>query len=217
MQEREFHFRGQMKDERVIDFFRRHYITLLPHIVAYGICLTLTIFLAVYLPRFQLPSLKEPFFQFIVILSIMAVGFVIHRFFLYMIEYYMNVVIITNYRVVEVRKSLFLMDDKESIVLKRMQDIQKQQAGILKSILKFGEIRILISFADPKIIRNVPTPDYHFRLLNHVRNAEFMHNDVDREQGKLDSKKGLGLDVDFEDQMKNVESMRNHHYDTSQR
>lgn len=217
MQEREFHFRGQMNDETVIDFFRRHWIVLVPHVSAYGLCIMLTFLLLFFLPRFQLPSLTEAFFQLIVILSLMAVCFVIHKFFLYVIEYYMNVVIITNYRVVEVRKSLFLQDDKESIVLKRMQDIQKQQGGLLKSIFKFGEIHILISFADPKIIRNVPTPDYHFRLLNHIRNADSLVTDNDRIQRKPDLKNGRGLDEDNEDPFKNIESVRDNHYDTSQR
>ncbi len=168
-----FHFRGQMYNEEIIEFFRRHWLVILPQLIPFTLYITGLIVFAFYISRFRLPSLVEPFFQFLVLLGVIGTALFIHRFFLKMIEYFLKIVIITNYRLVDVNKTLFIHDDKHSIVMKRMQDIQKQQKGIIKSLLKVGELIIIISFADPRPIRNVPHPDYHFRLLNQIRTQIF--------------------------------------------
>lgn len=165
----EFHFRGQMEDEKVIEFFRRHWLVLLPDFLPFLLYMTGLIVFMASISRFRLPSLNEPFFQLLVVLALIGTALLIHRFFLKMIEFFLRTVIITNFRVVEVKKSLFLHDDKHSIVMKRIQDIQKQQKGIVKSLIGVGELVIIISFSDPRVLRNVPSPDYHYRLLNQVR------------------------------------------------
>lgn len=164
-----FHFRGQMPDEEVIEFFRRHWLVLIPELLPFLLYMTGLIVFVSSIGRFRFPTLNEPFFQLLVLLALIGTAFFIHRFFLKMIEYFLVKVIITNFRVIEVRKSLFLTDDKHTIVMKRIQDIQKKQKGIVKNLIKVGELVIIISFADPKIIRNVPTPDYHYRMLNQIR------------------------------------------------
>ncbi len=165
----EFHFRGQMQDEKVIEFFRRHWLVLLPDLLPFLLYMTGLIVFVASIGSFRLPSLDEPFFQLLVALALIGTALLIHRFFLKMIEYFMRTVIITNFRVVEVKKSLFLHDDKHSIVMKRIQDIQKQQKGLVKSLVGVGELVVIISFSDPWVLRNVPSPDYHYRLLNQVR------------------------------------------------
>ncbi len=169
----DFHFRGQMYNEEVIEFFRRHWLVILPNLIPFVLYITGLIVFAFYISRFRMPSLLEPFFQFLVLLGVIGTALLIHRFFLKMIEYFLKIVVITNYRLVDVNKTLFVYDEKHSIVMKRMQDIQKQQKGIIKSLLKVGELIVIISFADPRPIRNVPHPDYHFRLLNQIRTQIF--------------------------------------------
>jgi hypothetical protein len=168
--DKQFHFRGQMEKEEVINFFRRHWLVILPQLIPFSLFTVALVVFAFYIPQFELPSLTEPFFQLLVIIGLLCTIIFVHRFFLKMIEYFMKTVIITNYRVVDVNQTAFLHDDKQSIVMKRMQDIQKQQNGIISSLLNYGNIVIIISFADPKVIRMAPSPDYHFRLLNQIRN-----------------------------------------------
>jgi hypothetical protein len=171
--QKDFHFRGQMKNEEVIEFFRRHWIVILPQLLPFAVYMSAVVVFLAFLPKFTLPPLTEPFFQLLVILGIIGTGFLIHHFFLKMIEYFMRIVVITNYRIIDVNKTLFLHDDKQSIVMKRMQDLQKQQKGIVYSILNVGELIVIISFSEPKVIRNVPAPDYHYRLLNQIRSEIF--------------------------------------------
>jgi hypothetical protein len=168
-----FHFRGQMQNEEVIEFIRRHWMVLLPAVIPFILYMTALIVFVAYSSQFTLPSLEEPFFQFLVILATIGTTLMVHRFFLKLIEHFMKIVIISSFRVVEINKTLFLHDDKQSTVLKRMQDIQKQQKGIVKSILGVGDIVIIISFADPKVIDNIPNPNYYFRLLNQLRSHIF--------------------------------------------
>lgn len=148
-------------------------MVILPTVLPFVLYMTALIVFVVYSSQFTLPPLEEPFFQLLVILATIGTTLMIHRFFLKMIEYFMRIVIITSFRVIEVNKTLFLHDDKQSTVLKRMQDIQKQQKGIIKGLLGVGDIVIIISFSDPIVIDNIPNPNYYFRLLNQLRSHIF--------------------------------------------
>lgn len=169
MSNKNLHFKGQMENEEIVTFFRRHWIVLLPHAIPFLLYLAVIGVFLSNLPKFQLPSIDQFFFQLLVILVTVATAYMIHRFFLKMIDHYLNVVIITNQRVVEIKKSLFVHDGKESVDMRKVQDIQKQQNGLIKNFIRCGELFITLGTSEPKVLSNVPNPDYHFRLLNRLK------------------------------------------------
>lgn len=193
MSNKDLHFRGQLHDEEVITFFRDHWIVLLPKIVSF---LLFTVIIALFflnIHQFQLPSFDAIFFRALVVLGFIAAGYMIHRFFLRMIGYFLSVTLITNYRIIHIRRSLYIYNDKESIYMKRIQDIQKQQAGLFKNILRFGELVINVFGPDLITLTTVPNPEYHFRLLNRIRNEQSNKN-----QQELPFREHQGLGEDSE-------------------
>lgn len=172
MNNRNLHFKGQMENEEVITFFRKHWIVLLPYVIPFALMIAIISIFALNLSHFVLPTIAEPFFQIMLAMATIAVVYMTHRFFMHMIDYFLNVVIITNMRVVDIRHSLFTQDDKQSIDMEKIQDIQKQQEGLVKNFIHFGELNITLSAAEPVILALVPNPDYHFRLLNRLRKGE---------------------------------------------
>jgi hypothetical protein len=213
---RKFHFRGQMEDEVVKDFYRRHWIVILPQIFMFLLFIVLIVTLIINLGGIVFPPFTVPIFEAFVILAIIGTGIIIHRFFMILLEYFMNVVVFTNNRVVVVRKTLFTHDDKESVYMREIQDIQKRQIGIIKNVFDYGELLINVGVPDLTILRMVPNPDYHFRLLNMIRFEGYAEKD--KEEAKVKAKEEVkikeNIPVDEEEKSKeesmhqeNVEKM----------
>ncbi len=172
------HFRGQMEDEEIMTFTRKHWAVLLPHVIPFVIFIcgvsVGVLLLTTYKDIITLPSLQDSLFQLLILIAIGGSAYVIHRFFLHLINYFSNVVIITNLRIVEIKKTLFLRDTKESLDIKKIQDVQFRQEGLIKNLLKFGDLLITLGNSEVKTILIIPNPDFHFRLLNSLKNEAFI-------------------------------------------
>lgn len=167
-------FRGQMEDEEIINFTRKHWVTILPDLFPFLFFISIVLALALNLHRFNLPSIETGVLQLVIILALGMTAISIHRFFLRMINYFMGTVIITNYRLVEIKKTLFIQDSKESLDLRKIQDIQLQQSGFIRSVLKFGNLMITLGNSDTRTIYLIPNADYFFRLINKLKNEQIV-------------------------------------------
>jgi hypothetical protein len=170
MNNTDLHFRGQMEDEEIMAFSRKHWATLLPHIIPFIIFVCGASVALMLLEKITLPDIRDTLFQLLIIIAVVGSAYVIHRFFLHMINYFTSVIIITNLRIVEIRKTLFLRDTKESIDINKIQDVQFRQEGLIKNLLKFGDLVITLGNSELKTLTQMPNPDFHFRLLNRLKN-----------------------------------------------
>jgi len=181
---KDLHFKGQYANEHVVAFFRLHWITLLPDLV---FNFFLVVVLAVIFGTFFSPIIAffgTPVGQTVLVLTVFLMSFFIHNFYTKLINYFLNTVIITNIRIVENQKVVFIKDLQISIDMKMIQDIQKEQNGILKNILNFGELIIMMSSSDTRIFKCVPNPNFHFRLINRIK-LEYTHNQlIPKDQGR---------------------------------
>jgi hypothetical protein len=175
-------FRGQMADEEVMAFSRKHWIAIMPEVIPFAFFFSFVVLTLLLVNKFKLPSLSEPFFQMLVVVAMTGACWLIHRFFLRMFRYFFNVVIITNYRIVEIKKTLFIKDTKESLDMRKVQGVDFRQEGLIKNLLKVGELEISMGNSETKTLSQIPNPDFHFRLINKLKNDVFL-----RQQRPLDS------------------------------
>lgn len=153
----------------ILCFTRKHWIATLPLVVPYLLYLSVLIVFFAMISQFQLPSLNEPFFELLVILVILSTGYATHRFFLKMINYFLNVIVITNFRIIEISKTVFVHDDQESIDIDRIEDIQIYQVGLVENLLKWGELHIILGNGEVKPMTQIPNPNFFFRLINKIK------------------------------------------------
>lgn len=165
------HFKGQHKTEAVSCFCRKHWIILVKDFLGFLIFIFLLILTGIYLK-----GIYNFFSQDSLFINVMAIGitgvftFYLHKFFLRMVRYFLEIVIITNYRIVVLNKSLYLQDSKDATDLPKIQDIKKRQNGILRNFLRFGDLEITLSSSSTtKILNFIPNPDYHFRKINNLK------------------------------------------------
>lgn len=166
-------FKGQQKTEETICFFRKHWIVLIRHILVF-LLLCIGLFLLIF---YIINNNVKDFSSEIKLLTVFVLVFVsyfFHRFFVALHNYYLTMVIITNYRIIELYKTLILHDDKNVIDLQEIQDIQKIQNGFVQSVLDYGTIKILLSGVQETITFDfVPNPDRYFRRIN-VAKREYL-------------------------------------------
>lgn len=179
----DYNFRGQMEGEKVITFSRKHWVALLPDILPFALFVGIIITMFLEFSEIKIANASEPLFQLLVIMSLVAVGVVIHRFFLHIIKFFLSVTIFTNYRIVEMKKTLFLHDIKESLYYNEIQDVEYEQNGFFKNILKLGTICITLGGGnDSKKLTQIPNPDFHFRLVSKLKSDYFVSISKDQRE-----------------------------------
>lgn len=169
-------FKGQLDDEQVICFFRKHWIDVMRPLLSLLATFPLTVvgFLIAVNNNHTLDGdLVMTGFILINILLLYAM----HRAFLDIFHYYLHTVIITNYRVVEVDKSVFFKDEQNSTDLDKIQDVKKSQDGFLANIFDFGTLTIVLAGSHSEThINAVPNSDYFFKQIHNVKQSYWTRN-----------------------------------------
>ena len=158
-------FRGQQPGEQVVCFFRKHWISMLPHLLFLAVFAVLTIIYFFNLHRLH-EAMPLALFKIIFLLTAFVSLSFVHYFFLKIIQHFFHVVIITNSRIIAMSKSLFVNDDKEAFDLRMIQEIHKHQNGFLSNLFQYGDLSITLTQSSAILrLTCVPNPEHCFRLI----------------------------------------------------
>ncbi len=184
------HFKGQHKSEAVSCFCRKHWIVLIKDFAGFIVLLSLLILTGIYFKGiYNFFSQDSPFINVAAIVIVGIFTFFLHKFFLRIIRYFLEIIIITNFRVVVLNKSLYLKDSKDATDLPKVQDIQKRQNGILQNFLRYGDLELTLSSSSTtKVLTNIPNPDYHFSKINQLK-SEYLRGSLLRNRKKTENVK----------------------------
>jgi hypothetical protein len=131
-------------------------------------------------------------FEILLIMGFLFSIYYVHRFFVHIYNYFLDVVIITNYRIVDLNKTIILRDTKEVIDLAKIQDVLKKQDGLIRNVLNYGKLTITLSSSSIiKTLHFVPNPDFHFRVINRKK-RDYIH------QKQYDRRRGSGLEQGYD-------------------
>lgn len=183
---RDKYFKGQQDNERYICFFRHHWIYLKKEFLVFGIFIAITVvaILEIGLIKEALRGNRELKLFFLTASIIGTVYF--HRFFLNLLNYFVNVGIITNIRIIDHHKSLFFTDNIDSIDMSQIQNIELKGQGFWPSLLNYGDISVFLAASKTvKTFREVPNAKFHFRCIN--RQKEDRQRGLYREHSALNA------------------------------
>jgi len=134
-----FHFHGQHNGEIIIKIIRRHWFNILEqYFIIIGI---LFLMLASFqlLPMYFSDNDDLPIFFFIE--SFLAIIVWIYIFIIW-IDFYFDVWIITNERIVNIeQKALFIRTTSE-LKFDKIQDISINIVGLIQTVLNFGDVHV---------------------------------------------------------------------------
>ncbi len=180
-------FKGQQAGEEFVCFFRHHWIELLKDMIYFSIFLFIAILSVIAIAKIKDAVRESQEFKILFLISFMMANFYINKFFVKLINHFINIGIITDRRVIDNKKTIFLNDTIDSIDMAQIQNIEKIEEGLLSSIFGFGDIKIFLSASDSvKTFYNVPNAKFHFRCISRQKEIRQMAMLKERLAERLD-------------------------------
>ena len=158
-----YHFQGQRESETVLRVVHRHWFDIATHFFV------IILFVAMLFGSLSLTPLLYPdmlgteAFRFVLFIQNSLILLVWLYAFLIWIDYFFDVWIITNERVINIeQKGLFVRAVSE-LKFSRIQDVTSEVSGMIPTILNFGDVKVqTASEEDYFLFRRIPDP-YHVK------------------------------------------------------
>ncbi len=131
-------FHDQHENETCYGSFRKHWTQLILPFSRF-ILMNMAIFIAILIDRFflEVHTLSHIYFDLIILFLFLFSLYETYKFYLSILSWLLTVIIITDYRIIEVYKTIFLHDEKEGIDLKKVQDVQMKKKGFWQNLLDY--------------------------------------------------------------------------------
>jgi len=148
------------KYEKEIFRLRRHFITFLPAFFLYLLALAIPAGAGFYfyftIGESFTGSVFAPILVLVAGVYLLSVTLF---FFSYFIDFYLDILFITNDRMVDMNQSNLFARTVSEVDLHRIQDITSEVKGIIHQLFNFGTIIIQTAGTEPKFVfHNVPDP-----------------------------------------------------------
>lgn len=166
MTNRDKHFRGQQENEIFVGFFRHHWITLVREFLLFFIFLLATAFVIGNFGKITELVRQDGQSQALFLFGFIALTFYFHRFFMRIFNYFTSVGVITDMRIIDHGKTLFVKDVLDSIDMAQIQNMEMLRDGFIANLLGYGDIKIFLNASSVvKTFSYVPNIRFHFRTL----------------------------------------------------
>ncbi len=150
---------GQEGDEKVILILRRHKIVFLLPTLGFVFLFILGIISLVFLINSVPVSTKSPFLNFMVIIGSSYFLSLILVFFIYWLDFYFDVSVITNTRIIDIDQHGLFYRDIAKLNLKQIQDVNVVMKGIFETFFNFGDVHVQTAGTQRNFdLNKVPNP-----------------------------------------------------------
>lgn len=160
-----YHFQGQRDSETVLRVVHRHWFDIATHFFVIIFFVAMLFGSLSLIPLLYPEALGAEMFRFMLFIQNSLILIVWLYAFLVWIDYFFDVWIITNERVINIeQKGLFVRAVSE-LKFSRIQDVTSEVSGMIPTILNFGDVKVqTASEEDYFLFRRVPDP-YHVKDL----------------------------------------------------
>lgn len=168
----------QKSYEKIEYLLRRHPITFVPQFFLFLILMIVPL-IVYFLINNLYPEIVNPYddniIYTILVLSASIYYLGVYLFFYFQfIDFYLDIWIVTNDRVLDVKQKGLFSRNISELDLYRIQDVTTTVDGLFPSLFKYGNLKIKTASNNKDIIfRNIPNP-------NEVREALIQLSDQDR-------------------------------------
>ncbi len=151
-----YHFKEQEKDEDIQEVIRRHWFDILWQFIPLIFATLLIVSLFIVARQLLSETLDERILYFF--LSFLLLIFWLSASVIW-IDYYLDVWIITNKRVVNVEQKGLFMREVSELHYNKIQDITTEVHGFIPTILHYGDVYVQTAGTQPRFLfHNVPDP-----------------------------------------------------------
>ncbi len=175
-------FPGRKVDEQVVLVLRRHWAILAGHSLLSIVILALPLAVAA-LGNFLIPQINETLlYPYLVVAFFLYLMFFWVYFFLGWVDYYLDVWIVTNDRIINIEQNGLFNRIVSEQKLYRVQDVTAEAKGFLPTLLNYGNVYIQTAGEQSRFIfEQVPEP-YQVKKLILEYNEIALKEEADVEQ-----------------------------------
>ncbi len=150
-------FQGQEVEEKVVLILRKHIFIVYMQLAFYGITIFIPLIIAEVFSGFITSNNLWELFVFLTTLWYMFFWIVV---FYSLTMYSLNVVVVTNHRIIDTGQLGFFNRKISELHLSRVQDISVHTNGIIETSLRFGTIEVQTASEQREFIfRQIPNPE----------------------------------------------------------
>lgn len=158
-----FHFSGQKEGEQIVLMVRRHWFNILEQFFVVLLMILLLAGSWFILPVF-FPSIITSSFNILFNFLRNLFGmFIWITFFLIWIDYYFDVWIITNKRIVNIEQKGLFNRIVSELELIRIQDVTTEVTGVIPTMLNYGDVFIQTAGESQRFIFRQVSDPYHIK------------------------------------------------------
>ena len=175
-----FRFIGQKEGEEILLLVRRHWFNMFIQflMIAFAVILLIVIYAAlpVIFPFFA----SGAGFKVLIFLASLFMIFIWMLFSLIWIDYYFDIWIITNKRIINIeQKGLFIRHVSE-LAFKNIQDVTTEVTGFIPTVLNYGDVFIQTAAEKERFIfKQVPGPYKIKDLIMNLQKKQFRQKEVE--------------------------------------
>lgn len=154
-----YHFSGQKTNEEILLIVRRHWFNILNQFFLIFLMVALLIGSYSYLPQL-FPILNNPLFNglFLLAENFFAL-FIWMLFFLIWVDYYLDVWIVTDSRIVNIEQRGLFKRIVSELEFHRIQDVTTEVSGVIPTFLNYGSVFVQTAGERERFqFRQVPDP-----------------------------------------------------------
>ena len=158
-----YSFRGQRASEEILSVIHRHWFDIVQHFFILFVFLFALIgslsFLPVLFPELRSGTGATVFLfaESLGLLFLWIFGFLLW------VDYYLDLWIITNERVINIEQRGFFVRHVSELDFVKIQDVTSAVEGIIPTFLNFGDVHVQTAGEETRFVfRNVPDP-YHIK------------------------------------------------------
>src|SRR5258708_6865404 len=163
-------FPGQQENEKIYLVIRQHWMILALKILAWLLFAVILIISDWAIKTYAPNLLISPYAEIITLIKSVYLMFLILGLFLLWIMYYLNVMIVTNERVVDITQNSLISHKVSELNLNRTQDVTAETEGILETFFDFVTVYLQdAAISERFIFYNVPNPGRVKKLIMNLK------------------------------------------------
>ncbi len=166
------YFKGQQVNEEFICFFRNHWIVLAKSFGVFLLLIVVSFIVASNIGWIQEVVRGSQEIKLLFFTSFLLVTIYFHKFFNTILNFFVNIGIITDMRIIDHKKTLFFTDTMEAVDMANIQNLERITEGFLPNVLQYGDIKIYLAASSTiKTFYGVPNAKFHFRCISRQKEA----------------------------------------------
>ncbi len=155
-------FPGQKPDEKVTMLVRKHWSVLVRQVIMFIIAAGVP--LAIYLVITKVMNITLDHSSLGFVLAVLGVSafelYVLLFFFIFWIDYYLDLWVITDSRIVAIEQEGLFSRRVSELPLSHVQDVKTDVSGFVATMLRYGNVTIETAGEQSKFVfEHIPRPD----------------------------------------------------------